>query len=244
MIHKQGVPFAPNVIGKDMVFSAAVMVAILACALIFGPKGPTGPPDPTLIITSPKPDYYFLPVFAGLALLPAYTETVLLLTLPVVMIVLLMALPFISNTGEKHWRRRPFSVLLVVGTMVLLFLLAQAGVTSPWSPSMEAWSSDPIPVGYLAGRSPLEVHGAIVIQNKQCRNCHSLGGRGGQRGPALDGVATRLTSDQLVRQVIQGSGNMPAYGKNLSPGEVSAVVAFMETLRPGGRPLARDTSLQ
>ena len=31
-------------------------------------------------------------------------------------------------------------------------------------------------------------------------------------------MATRLTADQLVRQVIQGSGNMPAYGKNLSPG--------------------------
>jgi len=40
------------------------------------------------------------------------------------------------------------------------------------------------------------------------------------RGPALDTVATRLTRDQLIRQVIQGSGNMPAYGKNLRPAEV------------------------
>jgi heme/copper-type cytochrome/quinol oxidase subunit 2 len=29
-----------------------------------------------------------------------------------------------------------------------------------------------------------------------------------------------------------GGGNMPAYGKNLSPAEVNALVAFMETLRP------------
>ncbi|HME09619.1 MAG TPA: cytochrome b N-terminal domain-containing protein [Bryobacteraceae bacterium] len=242
LIHKDGVPFAPNVIGKDLLFSASVILGILVCALVFGHRGPTGPPDPTLIITAPKPDYYFLPVFAGLALLPAYTETVLLLTLPVVIIVLLVALPFISNTGEKSWRRRPFSVLLVAGTMVVLFLLAQSGLTSPWSPSMSAWSSDPIPVRYLAGRTPLEVHGAIVIQNKQCRNCHSMGGRGGLRGPMLDGVATRLTADQLVRQVIQGSGNMPAYGKNLSPAEVSAVVAFMETLRPASEPPAHDAN--
>jgi ubiquinol-cytochrome c reductase cytochrome b subunit len=157
-------------------------------------------------------------------------------------IVLLVALPFISNTGEKSWRRRPFSVLLVIGTMAALFLLAQSGLTSPWSPHMSSWSGDPIPPRYLAGRTPLEVHGAIVIQNKQCRNCHSLGGLGGERGPALDGVATRLTVDQLVRQVIQGSGNMPAYGKNLSPPEVSAVVAFMETLRPGDEPVARDAT--
>ena len=37
-------------------------------------------------------------------------------------------------------------------------------------------------------------------------------------GPALDDVAIRLTRDQLIRQVIQGGGNMPAYGKNLIAG--------------------------
>lgn len=68
------------------------------------------------------------------------------------------------------------------------------------------------------------------FQNKQCRNCHSLGGEGGQRGPALDDVATRLTRDEMIRQVIQGGGNMPAYGKKLSPAEVDALVSFMQTL--------------
>ncbi len=79
-----------------------------------------------------------------------------------------------------------------------------------------------------------------MLQSKQCRNCHSLGGSGGLRGPALDGVATRLTGDQLVRQVIQGGGNMPAYGKNLSPAEVTALVAFMQTLHGPNDSPARD----
>jgi ubiquinol-cytochrome c reductase cytochrome b subunit len=35
---------------------------------------------------------------------------------------------------------------------------------------------------------------------------------------------------------------MPAYGKNLSPAEVSALVAFMETLRPSYQPPARDAT--
>jgi ubiquinol-cytochrome c reductase cytochrome b subunit len=107
---------------------------------------------------------------------------------------------------------------------------------------MNAWSSNPTPVQYVKGRSPLELQGALVLQNKQCRNCHSLDGSGGQRGPALDGVATRLTGDQLVRQVIQGGGNMPAYGKNLKPAEVEALVAFMKTLHPANQPLAQDAS--
>ncbi len=104
---------------------------------------------------------------------------------------------------------------------------------------MDAWSAVPTPVAYVKGRTPLELQGALVLQNKQCRNCHSLGGEGGKRGPALDGVATRLTRDQLIRQVLQGGGNMPAYGKNLTPAEVNALVAFMETLRPPGQVPAR-----
>jgi len=44
----------------------------------------------------------------------------------------------------------------------------------------------------------------------------------------------RLTEDQLIRQVIQGGGNMPAYGKSLSPAETTALVAFLQTLRPEG----------
>jgi ubiquinol-cytochrome c reductase cytochrome b subunit len=90
-----------------------------------------------------------------------------------------------------------------------------------------------------------------VFQNKQCRNCHALGGQGGERGPALDEVATRLTKEELVRQVIQGGGNMPAYGKKLSPAEVDALVSFMATLhttapvRPSSKPqnnLPRDVA--
>jgi ubiquinol-cytochrome c reductase cytochrome b subunit len=80
------------------------------------------------------------------------------------------------------------------------------------------------------------------VQSKQCRNCHALGGRGGQRGPALDDVATRLTPDQLVRQILQGGGNMPAYGKNLSPAEVTAMVAFLETMHPPNQLPARDAA--
>jgi ubiquinol-cytochrome c reductase cytochrome b subunit len=242
MIKKTGVPFVPNVIGKDLIFSALLMMAIVTCASVFGPQGPSGPPNPTLINTAPKPDFYFLPIFAALSLLPAYMESFLVLVLPVILIAILILLPFYSGTGEKSYRRRPFAVVIVMLTLLTVGLLAYSGTFTPWSPHMEAWSNAPTPVAELKGRTPLELQGAILIQSKQCRNCHSLGGEGGLRGPALDTVATRLTGDQLIRQVIQGSGNMPAYGKNLRPAEVTALVAFMETLRPSYQPAATDPS--
>jgi ubiquinol-cytochrome c reductase cytochrome b subunit len=94
----------------------------------------------------------------------------------------------------------------------------------------------------LHNRTALERQGALVFQVKQCHNCHSLDDQGGKRGPALDAVAVRLTQDQLIRQVIQGGGNMPAYGKNLSPAETTALVAFLESLHPAGQPAARDAA--
>ena len=105
VLKKEGVPFYPKAIDKDLVFSSLVMLGILFCAAYFGPKGPRGIPNPTYIDTVPAPDFFFLWIYAALALLPPYLETFLLLTAPVVGIGLLFALPFISNTGEKSARR-------------------------------------------------------------------------------------------------------------------------------------------
>lgn len=242
LIRKEGVPFVPDAIGKDLIFSAFTILLILFLAFVLGPKGPKGIPDPTLVDASPRPDFYFLSIFAALALLPDWMETLVMFIAPAIAILYLLFLPFIANTGEKSAKRRPVAVLSVILTVLVIVTLAWFGETSPWSPHMEAWSGDPIPAKYLKGRTPLEMHGAIVLQNKQCRSCHALGGHGGQRGPALDDVATRLTPELMIRQVIQGGGNMPAYGKKLTPAEVEALVAFMRTLRPQSTPPSKPSA--
>jgi len=243
LTHKDGVPFVPDAFRKDFVFSGVIILALVLCAAVFGPFGPKGQPDPTVVQAVPRPDYFFLWAFAALALLPPSLETILLLVGPVIAIGCLIALPLISGTGEKSWRRRPLAVLSVLLIIVALAAFTQLGTYAPWSPVMDAWSSAPVPHTLLAGRSALERQGALVFQAKQCRNCHALGGEGGQRGPALDTVATRLTGDELIRQVLQGQGNMPAYGKNLSPAETTAMVAFLKSLHPANQPPAHDASL-
>jgi ubiquinol-cytochrome c reductase cytochrome b subunit len=239
---RDGVPFVPDAAWKDAVFSAVILLAVLACALVFGPFGPTGQPDPTIIQTAPKPDYFFLWIYAVLAYLPPEMETPFLFIAPVVAIGAMLLLPLVAGEGERHWSRRPIAVLMVSVIAVSLGVFTHLGTYTPWSPIMDAWSGDPTPAKYLTGRSPLERQGAIVLQNKQCRNCHALGGLGGQRGPALDGIASRMTEDQMIRQVLQGGGNMPAYGNALSPAETRALVAFLVTLREGNQAPAADAS--
>jgi len=239
---KDGAPFVPYAVWKDMFFAAVIILAVAACAFFFGPFGPTGRPDPTIIQTVPKPDYFFLWLYALLSLLPPSLETPVLLIGPVVVITGLLLLPFLSGEGEKSWKRRPIAVLTVSLIAIMLGTFTHLAGFTPWSPHMNAWSGDPVPDRYIHDSSALARQGAMVFQVKQCRNCHSLGESGGQRGPTLDSVAVRLTQDQLIRQVIQGGGNMPAYGKNLSPAETTALVAFLETLHPKGQAPARDAS--
>src|SRR5580698_3322066 len=238
----EGAPFVPYAIWKDMFFAAFIMLAVAACAYYFGPFGPTGQPDPTIIQTAPKPDYFFLWLYALLSLLPPSLETPFLLIGPALAIVGLLLLPFLSGEGEKSWKRRPIAVVTVLMIAITLGTFTRMAQFTPWSPHMSAWSGDPVPDRYIHGTTALERQGALVFQVKQCRNCHSLGDTGGQRGPALDSVAVRLTQDQLIRQVIQGGGNMPAYGNNLSPAETTALVAFLETLHPATQNPARNAA--
>jgi ubiquinol-cytochrome c reductase cytochrome b subunit len=243
LTQKDGIPFIPGAFWKDILFSGAVVAAVAVCAVVFGPFGPGGQPDPTIIQTAPKPDFFFLWLYAVLSYLPPSLETPFVLVAPVLGICALIALPFISSEGEKSWHRRPVAILTLVTVATFWGVLTHLGTETPWSPKMDAWSGGPaVPALYTHSASPLERQGAVIFQAKQCRNCHSIGGFGGQRGPALDTVATRLTEDQLIRQVLQGGGNMPAYGKNLSPPEVTALVSFLETLHPPGQRPAQNAS--
>ena len=242
LVEKTGIRLMPEGGGKDLVFTAMILTAIVLCAALIGPKIPNGPADPTLIHTVPRPDFYFLSLFAVFALMPPYMESFAIVYLLPLSIVILFAVPFISRGRERHWSKRPGAVITVMLVMTSLVILAWEGITSPWSPHMNAWSGVPIQPEFVQGRTPLEHVGATVVQGKQCRNCHSIAGKGGKRGPDLSGVANRLNYNQLVRQVLQGDGNMPAFGRHLGPHEVTALVSFLHTLHPENEPPSADAA--
>ena len=244
LTHEDGIPFVPGAFWKDLIFSAAVLAAVGVCAAVFGPSGPGGQPDPSITQTVPKPDFPFLWIYAVLSYLPPSMETPFILIAPILMIAGLLAVPFVASEGEKSWHRRPVAVLALASVAVGWGVFTHLAMSTPWSPHMSAWSGDTLPVEYLREATPLVRQGAVIFQAKQCRNCHSIGGLGGERGPALDAVATRMTPDQMRYKVVTGGGNMPAYGKNLSPPEIEALVSFLETLHPKGEPPAFDASQQ
>lgn len=241
---EKGEPFLGPAMMKDAFFSALTVLVVLFLAAYVGPKGPSDPPDPTIAGANPRPDWPFLWLFGLLSLSRPDMETFIILVFPVVLILALFAVPIISRRGERAPTRRPAAVLAVIVTWTILGILSYEGATSPWSPIMDAWSRDPVPTNIVKRLNPRELQGALVFQNKNCRNCHALYGegvvrdeRGGKRGPDLTDVGSRLTRNQLIDQVSNGTpggGNMPAYGKQIRPEEMAALADFLSSLRPPG----------
>ncbi len=107
MTHKQGVPFCLARSVRTYCSPVSSFFRSLSARSIFGPFGPGGQPDPTIIQTAPRPDFFFLWLYALLSFLPPSAETPILLIGPAVGIVALLVLPLVAGEGEKSWKRRP-----------------------------------------------------------------------------------------------------------------------------------------
>ena len=107
--------------------------------------------------------------------------------------------------------RRPVAVLTVIVIYAVLGALTYQGAVAKWSPRMNAWSGDPIPARLLKGKSPRLLQGAVVFQNKNCRNCHALEGVGHQVGPDLAALAHRSVEDLLSNILDPNMAISPGY---------------------------------
>ena len=93
-------------------------------------------------------------------------------------------------------------------------------------------------VGSAAAQDPV-ARGAAVYDAQKCSVCHSIAGKGNAKG-ALDGVATKLSADDLRAWIVDAPGQtaktkaarkpaMKAYA--LPKEDVDALVAYLTTLK-------------
>jgi ubiquinol-cytochrome c reductase cytochrome b subunit len=230
-MEKSGVPFWPDAMWRDVVFSVAMIAGIAVLAATLGPPKLGKPPDPATIDAYPQPDWYLLWYYAAFALMPPKIENYVILGGPVFIGVILIAVPFVSNRGERSARRRPWAVAAVVFCVMMVGSLWLEGARAPWSPDFTAEPLAADVVGATTG--PVAV-GARRFHDKGCLNCHLIDGHGGRRGPDLTRIGDELTSDNITLRIINGGTNMPAFAGNLSPEELSDLVAFLDSRRASG----------
>ncbi len=195
-------------------------------ALYVGPPALDKPPDPSILKADPRPDWYLLWYFAVLALIPPQMEGYVMILAPVVIGVLLLVVPILNNRGERAPSRRPWSIAVVLLSVIMIGSLWIAGARSPWSPNFEPVPLTPQIIGATSG--PVFA-GAQLFQEKACLNCHLIEGHGGRRGPNLTYVGDRLSQSDIIIRIVNGGVNMPAFGKTLKPQELADLTTFLQS---------------
>lgn len=228
MLKEKGVPFWPNAAWRDVMFSSIVILCIICLAVIFGPPELSGKPDPAVLTTTPKPDWYMVPFYALFALMPHKIESVGMLLGPILTLAILFSAPFIANKGERSPLKRPWAMLGVITVMVCIISLLMIGIRAPWSPHFD---TDPLPVSIVrsANPDPDVVQGVHLFYAKGCQYCHKIDKYGGIVGPDLTTIGKRLNNRELKIRIVNGGKEMPAFGGILSKDEIDKIVSFLAT---------------
>lgn len=240
---RAGVRFWPDIIGKDVIVATAVvaLIAILAATVGAGLEAPADPTDSSYV---PRPEWYFLPIFQLLTLVPGEWESAVAIGLPTALVLSMLALPFIDTRSRRSLRRRP------VALAALVVLTGGSSLLIGGAVRADAGRSRPEPGGVVL--SSVQRAGRALFAQQQCGSCHLVRGEGGDEGPDLSEVGLHRSAAWLHSFVEQpkrfhpDSSDMPSFGPPvLSHQEIEELAQYLTTLRgkPGSaaKPEIHDT---
>jgi ubiquinol-cytochrome c reductase cytochrome b subunit len=226
MLKEKGVPFWPDAAWRDTIFGALVILAIVALSILVGPPLLNTPPDPAYLHTRPAPDWYMIPFFSLFALMPPAIESWVIFLAPPIIVLLMLALPFLSNKGERSPVKRPWAVFGVISVAIFMTCLLVIGYKAPWSPVFDA---KPLPLSAVHGNSSDSTirRGAGLFYMKGCEYCHQINGYGGFKGPNLTNIGNRLDMSLIKIRIVNGGPDMPSFGGTLTREEVNTLAEFL-----------------
>ena len=73
--------------------------------------------------------------------------------------------------------------------------------------------------------------GAQLFSTTGCTQCHGDNAQGGAIGPSLLDVGRRLKLEEILKQIHDGGGAMPAFGDALTSDQIGQLVAYLRTMR-------------
>jgi ubiquinol-cytochrome c reductase cytochrome b subunit len=219
-----GRPYWPDAAWQELLMVGIVVAGVLALAVFAGPRPLGLPPDPTIVPTHPRPDWFLVWYYALLAVKPRGWEDATMVYLPIVVFLILVALPFVRSKGERALSERPTAVAVTVIVALALGSLTVMGYRGPWVPDFE---TRPFAQEELPADRPLVADGARVFYDMGCQYCHVVAGRGGPWGPELTRVTLRMRNTTITDRIISGIGEMPAYRGRLTAEQLEAILAFL-----------------
>ncbi len=230
-----GVRFWPDIIAKDIIVAALVVVVLVLLAHFAG-AGLEAPADPTDTQYVPRPEWYFLPFFQLLKLVPGSLESAVAVGVPAALVVVLLALPFFDRGSMRSLWHRPVaatSLGVMLGGVALLF---GAAMRSAPPPSAVNELGAPLNAMQLAGRTLFKAH--------SCTSCHALGDLKPDTSSGAIPNAPDLTevglrhSPAWMHSFIEDPGRfhpdskMPTFGPpKLTHQEIEDIAQYLSSLR-------------
>jgi mono/diheme cytochrome c family protein len=103
------------------------------------------------------------------------------------------------------------------------------------------------PLPTVSAGSSAKQRGAELFATHGCAHCHGPAGVGGAKGPDLQLVRKRLTSQKITLQIHNGGLEMPAFETSLTDPQIQDLVAYLRAKRkfvkvPAKPPTASATS--
>ena len=234
-----GVRVWPELIARCAVVSLLVVVVVAALGALSG-ASLEAPADPTDSSYVPTPEWYFLPLYQLMKVVPGWMESVVAVGVPGVLVVALLALPFFDRSSVRTLRHRP---LALTGLTVLLGgsgLLIGAAVRD---------AAPRGPEGVIL--TAVQRAGRALYYSQSCDQCHQIGNEGGALGPDLTEVGLRHSVAWMHSFMEEPSRFhpqtlMPAFAPpRLSHQEIEEIAQYLATLRgsagPDVQPQFRDT---
>ena len=244
-----GVPFWPNIIAKDIVVGVIVVTILVVLARTVG-AGLEAPADPSDTSYVPRPEWYFLPFFQLLKLVPGSWESAVAVGLPAALVLVLLLLPFFDRRSKRSLMHRPIAgvsmgVLLAGSGLLIGGAVREEPRTAPAPESGRVLNS--------AERS-----GRALFNRQQCGSCHTIAGQKPVDKKADAPDAPELTEVGLKHSAawmhsfiedpsrFHADSKMPAFGPpTLTHQEIEEITRYLTTLRgPNGstkQPDFRDT---
>jgi mono/diheme cytochrome c family protein len=83
----------------------------------------------------------------------------------------------------------------------------------------------------VTASSSAHARGSELFATHGCAHCHGTDGINGEIGPDLQQLRKRMTTEQIFKQIHDGSKNMPAFVDTLSTPQIDDLVAYLRTKR-------------
>jgi menaquinol-cytochrome c reductase cytochrome b/c subunit len=256
-VEERGKPFYPFAMFHDTVMSLVVVSVITGLAIVWKYSTPGDhigtdpgwlgklydePADPGTVSFVPRPDWYFYFLFYLLRIFK-WPNTVLIGTigLPTVLLVILIAVPFIDIRPERRLLRRPVAIVASILVVVSMGVLTYKGATAKESLGTELLAKVPSwakKQGFTGNQQAIA--GAKLFAVSGCLNCHTYLGVGGGFAGAPDlsaeggkqkGIDFQVRHLQNPASVNPGSP-MPSF-QGLGVANLKKLAAFLEASQGG-----------